>query len=166
MSEHVNESKLSQLNQYLSFELRNQDYAVPIENVIEINQVAEITPVPEAPHYINGVLNLRGKIIPIVDLGCKFGFDKAKFTNRSCIIVLETVNGLMGTIVDSVKDVVDIESSCIEDSANFSSEIAKEYVAGLAKLDKLVLILLNLNKVLSKSELGVGTDSDTTRQAS
>ncbi|MBC86581.1 MAG: response regulator [Bdellovibrionaceae bacterium] len=166
MSDQVNENKLSQLNQYLSFELRNQIYAVPIENVIEINQVAEITPVPEAPHYINGVLNLRGKIIPIVDLGCKFGFSDAEFTNRSCIIVLETVNGMMGTIVDSVRDVIDIATDSIEDSSNFSSEIAKEYVAGLAKLEDMVCILLNLAKVLDKGELSVGGSQQTAEQAS
>ena len=156
MNQDSSKNKLSSLGQYLSFVLRGQTYSVPIENVIEINQVSEITPVPEAPHYINGVLNLRGKIIPIVDLGRKFCFEQSEFTNRTCIIVLETSEGLMGAIVDAVKDVLDIPTEKIEDSTNFSSDIAKDYVAGLAKVDEQVIILLDINHVLAKEELSIG----------
>lgn len=159
MSQETQHPKLSTLGQYLSFVLRGQTYSVPIENVIEINQVSHITPVPEAPHYINGVLNLRGKIIPIVNLGCKFGFDTIEFTNRTCIIVLETKDGIMGAIVDAVQDVLDIAPDLIEDSTNFSSKIAKDYIAGLAKVEDQVIILLNMNHVLSSQELELGKGS-------
>src|SRR5690242_9195390 len=100
--------------QYLTFTLKDQAYAVPIASVREINRVVEITPVPQTPFFVAGVMNLRGRVIPVIDLRLKFGFETSEHTRQTCIIVVEGTQGEFGAIVDSVTGVVDFTAQQIE----------------------------------------------------
>lgn len=135
--------------QFLTFTLRDRPYAISIGKVKEINQLTDITPVPEAPTYIKGVLNLRGKIIPVTDLGLRFKFDENKYTKETCIIVIESVNGLVGMIVDSVKEVVEMSNDCIEPSPQIGHDDTTNYILGMGKVENKVYILLDTDRVFS-----------------
>jgi len=137
---------------YLTFGLSREEYGLPVLKVREIIKVMHITPLPQAPAYIRGVIDLRGKVIPIVDLRMKFGLDAREFTERTCIIVVD-VNltagrVLQGIVVDSVSEVLSLAASEIDDAPDFGDGMKTEYVRGLAKVKGTVKILLDLDRVL------------------
>ena len=99
---------------YLTFMLRDEFYGVPISKVREINQITEITPVPKTPKFVEGVVNLRGKILPVVNLRQKLGFEKVAYNRETCIIVIEAQMGHVGVVVDAVREVVDLKEDQIE----------------------------------------------------
>jgi purine-binding chemotaxis protein CheW len=138
---------------YLTFLLGEGEYGVPVRKVREIVKLAPITEVPNVAPWMKGVINLRGKVIPIVDLRKKFGLTAKDYTERTCIVVLETaVRGnqvLIGIIVDSVSDVVNITGDQLEEAPNFGALHRSSYVDGLAKVKGAVKILLNLDDVCS-----------------
>lgn len=121
--------------QYLTFQLKHEQYGVPIETVREINQPTEITPVPRTPVFVKGVMNLRGKIIPVVNLRMKFGMEEVDKTRDTCIIVIDTEIGQVGMIVDSVKEVVNLEDSQIEPSPVLGNERVMHFVKGMGKIE-------------------------------
>jgi purine-binding chemotaxis protein CheW len=118
-----------------------------------------ITSVPRVPEYVKGVVNLRGKVIPVVDLRLKFGFEVSGYTDRTCIIVVEIQgqNGqlLMGNVVDSVSEVLNIGGGDIENAPAFGTQLNTDYILGMAKIEGGVKILLDLDKVLTASEIGL-----------
>lgn len=136
--------------QYLTFGLGNQSYAVPIGAVREIIQVCEITTVPKTPSFVEGVINLRGKIIPVVDLKMKLGMSRAAATRQTCIIVIEAESGQVGIIVDQVNEVVDLEASQIEPSLSIGDDDSLGFLMGLGKLPDRVLILVDIVHTLSR----------------
>lgn len=136
--------------QYLTFFINLQMYGVHISNVREINRMAEITPVPQAPHYLAGVMNLRGKVIPVVNLRKKFDLVDTPYTKQTCIVVIEGQDGLVGMIVDSVSGVIDLTKEQIEPPPEMGHQDKLKYITGMGKLDKEVVILLDIIKTLSK----------------
>ena len=139
---------------YLTFRLADEEYGLQILKVREIIGMMSITPVPRTPRYIRGVLNLRGKVIPVVDLRCKFGMEATEDTEETCIIVAEVVVGdetvQMGILVDTVSEVLDIPAKDIEKAPDFGLGIDADFIRGMAKSDgdSDVKILLNIEKVL------------------
>lgn len=139
--------------QYLTFMLNGQLYGVPIGTVREINRPSEITPVPRTPEYVAGVMNLRGKVIPVVNLRIKLGFKAVAHTKETCIIVIETTVGQVGMTVDSVSGVIELTSSQIEPTPNLGTSANTEFVLGMGKVENKVVILIDIVKALSSSQL-------------
>jgi purine-binding chemotaxis protein CheW len=138
---------------FLTFILADERYGLEILKVIEIIGMLPITRVPHSPKYIKGVINLRGRVITVADLRCRFGLESAEFTHETCIIVVQANSLTMGIIVDQVADVVDIEEANIEETPSFGSSISAEYVAAIGKAQDRVILLLDIDRVLSYSEL-------------
>ena len=146
-------SEKAKPGQYLTFQLMSEQYGVPIETVREINRVGEITPVPKTPEFMKGVMNLRGKIIPVVDLRVKFGMDSQDYTRDTCIIVIDSDIGQVGMIVDSVKEVADLAQNQIEPPPIMGNEKSMAFVKGMGKLENRVIILVDVVAALSHEHL-------------
>ena len=145
---------------HLTFVLGREHYGVPVLKVREIIRLCDITPVPQMPEYIKGVLNLRGKIIPVIDLRERFGMTAKASTkdNRNCIVVVETqVSGgkhSTGLIVDAVNEVCEIKPQQVEEKVELGARVSSDYITGIAKINNQVIILLNIEKVLSAEAVG------------
>jgi len=141
---------------YLTFALGREEYGIGILKVKEIIGLLPITPVPRTPGYMKGVINLRGKVIPVVDLRLKFGMEEIDHTERTCIIVVEVSHAdgavLTGIMVDSVSEVLNIKGGDIESAPDFGSKLDTDYILGLAKMNGGVKILLHIDKVLGNGE--------------
>jgi purine-binding chemotaxis protein CheW len=150
-------SAISREGKYLTFALADEEYGIGILKVKEIIGMMPITTVPRTPEFVNGVINLRGKVIPVVDLRLKFGMEEIDYTERTCIIVVEIegVSGtvLMGVVVDSVSEVLNIKGDEIEDTPSFGTGLDTEYILGMAKMEGGVKILLDIDRVLSAEEI-------------
>jgi purine-binding chemotaxis protein CheW len=138
---------------YLTFILGKEAYGLEIKKVREIIGIMDITRVPKTPKYLKGVINLRGKVVPIVDLRLKFRMKQVDYSKETCIVVVETNGAIIGTIVDSVSEVIDINKEEIESSPAFGDEIDVRYILGMAKVNDEVKILINIDKVLSMDEM-------------
>ena len=142
---------------YLTFSIENEEYGIGILKVKEIIGMMPITSVPRTPPFVQGVINLRGKVIPIVDLRSKFGMDSIPYTERTCIIVVEIdasdITVLIGIVVDAVSEVLNIRTEEIEDTPAFGTNLDTEYIMGMAKMEGGVKILLNIDQVLSSEEI-------------
>lgn len=133
---------------FLSFFLGNEEYAIEILKVQEIIGLMAITPVPKMPKYIRGVLNLRGKIVPVMNLRLRFGLEAVDDTDETCIIVVQDGKYLMGVLVDKVSEVADIESKAIEEVPSFGIEANSDYLAGMAKIKDSVKMIVDVHKVV------------------
>ena len=167
---------------YLAFYLGNEEFAIQVLRVREIVGVLEINAVPQTPDYVKGVVNLRGKVVPVVDLRLKFGLPELEYTQRTCVIVvqIEVVHGEVahsepatgpglrgpgrsgrfeiGIIVDGVSEVLTLQAGDIENTPDFGSGVAIPYLLGMAKIKGKVKILLDINRVLSAQEAaGLGS---------
>lgn len=142
---------------YLTFSLAGEEYGIGILKVKEIIGMMPITHVPQTPEYVKGVVNLRGKVIPVVDLRLKFGIDPIDYTERTCIIVVEISSASktisMGIVVDSVSEVMNIKSGDIEDTPCFGTKLKTEFILGMAKMGSSVKILLDIDLVLADEEV-------------
>lgn len=142
---------------FLTFLLDQEIYGIPIKKAREIIGVMEITHIPKTKAYIKGVINLRGKIIPIIDLRLKFGMIEKPYTDRTCVIVIEigTQEGrrLVGVAVDTVAEVVNIQKGEIELPPDYDAQIEGDFLAGIGKLKEKVVMILDIEKVLSREEL-------------
>jgi purine-binding chemotaxis protein CheW len=143
---------------YLTFQLAEEGYGIGILKVREIIGMLPVTPVPQTPMFLKGVINLRGQVIPVVDLRLKFNLPEEEYTERTSIIVVE-VKGLTGNIpigivVDTVSEVINIQAHEIEPAPAFGSTIDMNFILGMAKTSDGVKILLNIDLVLSAEELG------------
>jgi len=145
---------------YLTFVLAEEDYGLEILKVREIMGILNITTVPHTPYYVKGVVNIRGKVIPIVDLRLKFDMPETEYTDETCIIVVYVGNVEVGIIVDRVSEVMDIPEGDIEDSPEFGAEVETHNILGMSKAGGKVTILLDINQVLGGEELAVGAESD------
>jgi purine-binding chemotaxis protein CheW len=143
--------------QYLTFALAGQEYGIGILKVKEIIERMPTTPIPESPPHVKGVINLRGKVIPVVDLKVRMGLRESEFTDRSCIIVVEVSRAAgavqVGIMVDEVAEVVYIKGEEIEDTADFLGGFGLDSLLGMAKLDKSLKPILDLDKVLEDIEI-------------
>lgn len=142
---------------YLTFTLADEEYGIGILKIKEIIGMMPITTVPQTPHYVKGVVNLRGKVIPVIDLRLRFGMEAMEYTERTCIIVVEmageTTDVIIGIVVDTVSEVLTIRSDEIEDPPRFGTRLDTDYIHGMAKTDDGVKILLDIDRVLRSEEL-------------
>ena len=148
----------SREGKYLTFELGGEAYGLEILKVKEIIGIMNITSVPRMPEYVKGVINLRGKVIPVIDLRLKFGMEALEYNERTCIIVVDITgrsanNVMVGIVVDSVSDVMNIGDDEIEDTPTFGVKLDTEYILGMAKSKGGVKILLDIDRVLSNKEI-------------
>ncbi len=148
----ANEAQKEKSGKYLTFVLAEEEYGLEILKVREIIQMMEITAVPRTPDYVKGVINLRGKVIPVVDLRLKMGIPEAKWTDQTCIIVVDIGDVEMGIIVDRVSEVLDIAGDDIEDAPSFGTSINTDFILGMGKAEEKVTILLDIGKLLSNVE--------------
>jgi purine-binding chemotaxis protein CheW len=143
---------------YLTFSLGGEEYGIGILRVKEIIGMMPITIVPRTPGFVKGVINLRGKVIPVMDLRLKFGMEEMSYTERTCIIVVEMegISGSiqMGIVVDSVSEVLNIKSMDVEETPSFGAKLDTDYILGMAKMNGGVKILLDIDKVLNFEEIG------------
>jgi purine-binding chemotaxis protein CheW len=145
---------------YLTFKLGVEEYGLEILKVQEIIKMMDITHVPRTPAFVRGVINLRGKVIPVVDLRLKFGMESRETTDKTCVIVVQVAHGgagggsmTMGTIVDEVSEVLDIAGEQIEPAPEFGTAVNTDFILGMGKVAKKVVMLLDIDKVLSSGEL-------------
>lgn len=143
----------SRAGKYLTFFLAGEEYGVEILKVQEIIGRMPITPVPLTSKYIRGVINLRGKIHPIMDLRVKFGIDQTHITDETCIIVIKTASMMMGILVDKVLEVVNVASDEIEDTPSFGADVNPEYLLGVGKSGGRISLLLDIEKVITSSDI-------------
>ena len=152
-----NTESILQENKYLTFTLGGEEYGLEILTVREIIGIMNITAVPRTPEYVQGVINLRGKVIPVINLRRKFSLDDADFTEQTCIIVVNIdQNGhslIIGVIVDSVSEVLDIKDTEIEPPPAFGEKVDIRFIWGLAKINDSIKILLDIEKILLSEEL-------------
>ncbi len=138
---------------YLTFVLGEEEYGLEILKVREIIGLMEITSVPQTPDFIKGVINLRGKVIPVIDLRLKFGMAEVEPTEETCVIVVDIVGSMMGILVDTVSEVLDIGANQIEPPPSFGSKVDADFIMGMGKIKDKVKILLDIDRVLSTEEL-------------
>ena len=148
----VKEKTLAREGKYLTFMLGREEYGIEILKVREIIGYMDITAVPRAPEYIKGVINLRGQVIPVLDLRSRFGMDTAEITDQTCIIVVE-INQQgrrfnAGLVVDQVQEVLDIDGENIEDAPQFGGDVQTDFILGIGKVETSIKILLDIDKVL------------------
>ncbi|WP_028313465.1 chemotaxis protein CheW [Desulfatibacillum aliphaticivorans] len=144
---------------YLTFTLAEEEYGIGILKIREIIGMMPVTTVPQTPDFVKGVINLRGKVIPIVDLRLRFGIEGIDYTERTCIIVVEIASEggtvQIGIVVDSVSEVLNIRAEDIEPTPTFGAKLNTDYILGMAKMEGGVKILLHIDKVLSAEEVGM-----------
>ncbi len=142
---------------YLTFILANEEYGIGIVKIREIIGMMPITTVPQTPDFVKGVINLRGKVIPVMDLRLRFRMDAIDYTERTCIIVVE-IEGSAGTVqigivVDAVSEVLNVNAEDVEETPTFGAKLNMDYILGMAKMEGGVKILLDIDKVLSSEEI-------------
>ena len=142
---------------YLTFTLAEEEYGIGILKIKEIIGMMPITTVPQTPKFVKGVINLRGKVIPVIDLRLRFGMESMDYTERTCIIVVEidgtTSTVQIGIVVDAVSEVLNINGKDIEDTPTFGTKLNTDYILGMAKMEGGVKILLDINRVLNGNEI-------------
>ena len=144
---------------YLTFTLAEEDYGISLLKVREIIGMLPITSVPQTPDFVKGVINLRGKVIPVTDLRLRFDMTATEYTDRTCIIVVEMqgVDNLihMGIVVDAVSEVLPIKAEEIEAPPSFGTTVATDFILGMANMDGQVKILLEIDQILTANEMAV-----------
>jgi purine-binding chemotaxis protein CheW len=155
----------SAANKYLTFVLGSEHYGLPILKVQEIIGILDITPVPRMPAHVRGVVNLRGKVIPVIDLRLRFGIDAQADTKRTCIVVVQIRPAAgadpvtLGMVVDVVSEVQDIPADQIEPAPAFGTTVDTAYILGVGKIAKRVVILLDIDRVLTSSEVATAAET-------
>jgi purine-binding chemotaxis protein CheW len=153
--------KMETLNEkegkYLTFSLSNEEYGIGILKIKEIIGMMSITSVPRTPNYVRGVINLRGKVIPVIDLRIRFCMEEKEYNDRTCIVVVEIeshgIEMVIGIVVDSVSEVLNIKIEEIEETPEFGTTLNTEYILGMATMEGGVKILLDIDAVLRSEEL-------------
>ncbi len=139
---------------YLTFRVKDRDYGMDISKVLEIIVLQDITDVPDMPPFVKGVINLRGKVIPVVDMRNRFALETDAYHDRTVVIVVETVQMSVGLIVDAVNEVVKILRDQIEPAPRIGDSFASRFVESVGKVAERVIIILNLDKILNEKEIG------------
>ncbi|MGM0462579.1 MAG: chemotaxis protein CheW [Fibrobacterota bacterium] len=147
---------------YLTFHLGDESYGLGILKVQQIIHMQDITAVPKTPDFIAGVINLRGKVIPVIELRRKFDMDKMEYTDDTVIIVVQVERGderlIMGVIVDGVTEVLEVESDNIERTPAFGTAVDTAFILGVAKIEEKVVMLLDIDRILSPKEIEAVSD--------
>ena len=149
-------------NQYLTFLLGGEMFAIGILHIKEIIEYGHLTTVPMMPSFIRGVINLRGAVVPVVDLSTRFGREQTEISRKTCIVIIEAMTGEekqdIGVVVDAVSEVLEIPAGEIEPAPSFGAKIRADFIAGMGKVDGNFVILLNVGKVLSVDEIAMLSD--------
>ncbi len=140
-------------DKYLTFRIADEDYAVEIRYVTEIIGIQKITQLPEMPNFIKGVINLRGQVIPVIDVRLRFKVEEKEYEDRTCIIVVNVQDVLFGLIVDTVSEVLNIENENISPPPKSNFGHKNKYIQGIGKAADSIKIILNLNKIFSENEM-------------
>jgi len=155
----MNEKVSATLNQYLTFTLDKELYAMDIAKVREVLEYMDITRVPRTPEFLRGVINVRGRAVPVVDMRLKFGMSATQQTVNTCIIIVEVdVDGestILGALADSVQEVFNLEPDQIEPAPRLGTRIKTEFIEGMGKNDEQFIIILNIDKIFSADELAI-----------
>lgn len=138
--------------QWVTFRLGDEKYGINVMQVQEVLRVAEIAPVPGAPSYVLGIINLRGNVVTVIDTRNRFGLMSREADDSSRIVIIETASHIIGILVDSVAEVVELRSSDIETAPNVGNEETSKYIQGVTSRDNELLILVDLNRFLSEEE--------------
>ena len=150
---------ITEIAQYLTFTLDDEVFAVNISKVREVLDFTKITKVPKTPDYLRGVINLRGSVVPVADMRLKFGLPKAEKTVNTCIVIMELSldgdNTVLGALVDSVQEVLDLEPGQIEPAPRIGTRLKTEFIKGMGKRDDQFIIILDIDKVFSAEEIGL-----------
>ena len=145
-----------QAKKYLAFQLAGEEYGFPVLAVQEIIQWTDVTRVPRLPAFIQGVINLRGKVVPVLNLRQRFGLPEQKETPRTCIVVLQVQQEhgrmLCGAVVDAVTEVVDIAEECVEKAPEFGANVDTAFIAGIGQFGQRVIILLDVERILDRRD--------------
>ena len=153
----MTDTQSTEQTQYLTFNLAGEEYAVGILKVKEIIEYGTLTRVPQTPLSVRGVINLRGNVVPVVDLAIKFGMPRSPLTNRTCIVIVEVdldgEHSVMGVIADSVSQVIDLPPSEILPAPAFGTKLKVDFLSGMGKAGAKFVLLLDIDKVLSSAEL-------------
>ncbi|MGM0530514.1 MAG: chemotaxis protein CheW [Bacteroidota bacterium] len=153
----MKKEELTQIKSYLTFKLGEEEFAAHVGKVLSIMEMTKITKVPKTPDYLEGVINLRGQVLPVVDTRIKFGMSSAKYTSNTCIVVMEVeVNDetvQVGTIVDSVQEVIEIEEDQIQPPPSIGNRIKSEFIYGMAKIEDKFIMILDMDKIFSAEEI-------------
>lgn len=157
LAKSVEHDDLEKEGKYLTFSLAEEEYGIGILKIKEIIGMMPITTVPQTPDFVKGVINLRGKVIPVIDLRLRFEMDSIDYTERTCIIVVEIMgqNGTiqLGIVVDAVSEVINVMADDIADTPAFGTKLDTEYILGMAKMEGGVKILLDIDQVLNAEEI-------------
>ena len=150
-------SSLVDVQQYLTFLLSGEMYAVGILNVKEIIEYGQLTEIPMMPAFIRGVINLRGAVVPVIDLAARFGGQRTETSRRTCIVIVELSTGDehhdIGVVVDAVSEVLEVSSADIEPPPSFGAKIRADFIHGMGKIGGKFVIILDIQKVLSVEEI-------------
>ena len=152
-------AEITETTQYLTFTLAEDIFAIDVTMAREILDVCDVTRVPQTPDYMLGVINLRGSVVPVIDMRLKFGMDHVERTRDSCIVVVEVdIDGesvVVGALADSVREVLDLEPSQIEPPPRIGTRLNTEFIKGMGNLDDRFVIILDINRVFSAEELAL-----------
>jgi len=152
-------ASITDTRQYLTFQLGEEVFALGVSNVREILEFTTVTKVPKTPDFMRGVINLRGSVVPVLDMRLKFGLTRTEKTVDTCIIVVEVTfedeNTIIGALVDSVQEVFDLEADQIEPAPRIGTQLKTEFIKGMGKRDDQFIIILDIDKVFSSEELAV-----------
>ena len=153
MNEHTQTNTAEKnIDQLISFTLSDEDYGVDIQTVKEVIRKKDIIRLPKAPAFVKGVINLRGDVIPIIDLRERFNMEQQDYTNMTRVIVVEVDGRSIGMVVDSVSHVLRIESGQIEPPPPCVGKVSEEYIRGVGKVEERLIVLLNIDHILSEEE--------------
>lgn len=154
MDDSIDDDGNAQQNKYLLFPLGDELYGIPIHTVINIVELQKITAVPDVPNYIKGLINLRGNVLPVIDLRVRFNLSAREYDDRTCIIIVKAGDQSFGLIVDTVAEVQDIPSEQIEPPVQvMNKKFNKQYIMGIGKVGDSIRILLNVDKLLEEDDL-------------
>ena len=155
----MSETGIMETTQYLTFKLADEVFALDISKVREVLDFTTITKVPKTPEFMRGVINLRGSVVPVVDLRLKFGMSRTEKTVNTCIIITEVTvdseTAVLGALADSVPDVMDLDPDHIEPAPKIGTHLNTEFIRGMGKRDNTFVIILDIDKVFSTDELAL-----------
>ena len=146
------ESGKDPISQWVTFRLDNEKYGINVMRVQEVLRMTEIAPVPGAPDYVLGIINLRGNVVTVIDTRKRFGLTEKEADDQTRIVIIEAENQVVGVLVDSVAEVVDLRGSQIETAPNVGGDESSKYIQGVSSLESELLILVDVNKLLSDEE--------------
>ncbi len=157
-------SEITDMNQYLTFKLEDEQFAVDISKVREVLEFTTVTKVPQTPEFMRGVINLRGSVVPVLDLRLKFGMSMTDKTVNTCVIIVEVAldgdKTVLGTLADSVQEVIELDPDHIEPAPKIGTKLRTEFIKGMGKRNDEFIIILDIDKVFSTDELSLARDME------